>query len=101
MEGAAHGLSEAAGDRETETDAARNDHDVTAHVVMVKADDRTRLPRTATEQLLEPEKGEGIGPHRDEGFPLTEPTIHSWVHYREAFGEIPTEPGCAPARDGR
>lgn len=76
---------------EAERAAARNPHNVTAHVVMVKADDRTSLPRTAKEQLLEPAEGEGIGPDRDEAFPLAETTIHSWVHYMEAFGEIPTE----------
>ncbi|WP_369250589.1 ParA family protein [Streptomyces sp. R41] len=76
---------------EAERAAARNPHDVTAHVVMVKADDRTSLPRTAKDKLLEPAEGEGIGPDRDEPFPLAETTIHSWVHYMEAFGEIPTE----------
>ncbi|MGW3130653.1 ParA family protein [Streptomyces sp. NPDC001123] len=76
---------------EAERAAARNDHGVTAHVVMVKADDRTSLPGRAKEQLLDPAEGEGIGPDRDEAFPLAETTIHSWVHYMEAFGEIPTE----------
>ncbi|MER5431752.1 ParA family protein [Streptomyces sp. NPDC002588] len=76
---------------EAERAAARNEHGVTAHVVMVKADDRTSLPSRAKEQLLEPAEGEGIGPDRDEAFPLAETTIHSWVHYMEAFGEIPTE----------
>ncbi|WP_445517245.1 ParA family protein [Streptomyces sp. NEAU-174] len=76
---------------EAERAAARNERDVTAHVVLVKADDRTSLPRTAKEKLLEPVKGEGIGPDHDEPFPLTETVIHSWVHYMEAFGEIPTE----------
>ncbi|MFE3855146.1 ParA family protein [Streptomyces griseorubiginosus] len=76
---------------EAERAAARNPHDVTAHVVMVKADDRTSLPGRAKDQLLDPAQGEGIGPDRDEAFPLAETTIHSWVHYMEAFGEIPTE----------
>ncbi|UUU29319.1 ParA family protein [Streptomyces sp. CA-210063] len=76
---------------EAERAATRNEQGVTAHVVLVKADDRTSLPRTAKDKLLEPEKGEGIGPDRDEPFPLAETTIHSWVHYMEAFGEIPTE----------
>lgn len=76
---------------EAERAAARNEQGVTAHVVMVKADDRTSLPRTAKDKLLEPAQGEGIGPDRDEPFPLAETTIHSWVHYMEAFGEIPTE----------
>jgi chromosome partitioning protein len=76
---------------EAERAAARNTRDVTAHVVMVKADDRTSLPRTAKDKLLDPAKGEGIGPDRDEPFPLAETTVHSWVHYMEAFGEIPTE----------
>uniref|UniRef100_A0AAU1ZTY0 Uncharacterized protein n=1 Tax=Streptomyces sp. NBC_00093 TaxID=2975649 RepID=A0AAU1ZTY0_9ACTN len=58
---------------------------------MVKADDRTSLPSRAKDQLLKPAAGEGIGPDRDEAFPLAETTIHSWVHYMEAFGEIPTE----------
>ncbi|MER5348391.1 hypothetical protein ABT030_50870 [Streptomyces mirabilis] len=65
---------------EAERAAARNTHDVTAHVVMVKADDRTSLPRTAKDKLLDPVEGEGIGPNRDEPFPLAETTIHSWVH---------------------
>nr|WP_277611432.1 hypothetical protein [Streptomyces scabichelini] len=76
---------------EAERAAARNTRDVTAHVVLVKADDRTSLPRNAKDKLLEPEKGEGIGQDRDEPFPLAETVIHSWVHYMEAFGEIPTE----------
>ncbi|MCX4810650.1 ParA family protein [Streptomyces sp. NBC_01239] len=76
---------------EAERAAARNQRDVTAHVVMVKADDRTSLPRNARDKLLEPAQGEGIGPDRDEPFPLADTTIHSWVHYMEAFGEIPTE----------
>ncbi|MGW5582976.1 ParA family protein [Streptomyces sp. NPDC003857] len=76
---------------EAERAAARNEHGVTAHVVMVKADDRTSLPSRAKDQLLDPAEGEGIGPDRDEAFPLAETTIHSWVHYMEAFGEIPTE----------
>ncbi|MFG2943325.1 ParA family protein [Streptomyces sp. NPDC048282] len=76
---------------EAERAAARNARGVTAHVVMVKADDRTSLPRNAKDKLLDPVKGEGIGPDRDEAFPLADTTIHSWVHYMEAFGEIPTE----------
>ncbi|MFD7609056.1 ParA family protein [Streptomyces mirabilis] len=76
---------------EAERAAARNEHGVTAHVVMVKADDRTSLPSRAKDQLLDPAEGEGIGPDRDEAFPLAETTIHSWVHYMEAFGEIPTQ----------
>jgi chromosome partitioning protein len=76
---------------EAERAAARNERDVTAHVVLVKADDRTSLPRTAKDKLLQPAQGEGIGPDRDEPFPLAETVIHSWVHYMEAFGEIPTE----------
>jgi chromosome partitioning protein len=76
---------------EAERAAARNERDVTAHVVLVKADDRTSLPRNAKDKLLEPAQGEGIGPDRDEPFPLAETVIHSWVHYMEAFGEIPTE----------
>ncbi|MCZ4605882.1 ParA family protein [Streptomyces sp. Lzd4kr] len=76
---------------EAERAAARNDHGVTAHVVMVKADDRTSLPGRAKDQLRAPAEGEGIGPDRDEAFPLADTTIHSWVHYMEAFGEIPTE----------
>ncbi|MGW2523611.1 hypothetical protein ACWC09_42845 [Streptomyces sp. NPDC001617] len=76
---------------EAERAAARNIRGVTAHVVMVKADDRTSLPRNAKDKLLDPAEGEGIGPDRDEPFPLAETTIQSWVHYMEAFGEIPTE----------
>ncbi|MGW3312209.1 ParA family protein [Streptomyces sp. NPDC001073] len=76
---------------EAERAAARNEHGVTAHVVMVKADDRTALPRNARENLLEPGEGAGIGPDRDEPFPLADTVIHAWVHYMEAFGEIPTE----------
>ncbi|WP_327699711.1 ParA family protein [Streptomyces sp. NBC_00459] len=76
---------------EAERAATRNEHGVTAHVVMVKADDRTSLPSRAKDQLLDPAQGEGIGPDRNEAFPLAETTIHSWVHYMEAFGEIPTE----------
>lgn len=76
---------------EAERAAARNTRNVTAHVVMVKADDRTSLPSRAKDQLLDPAQGEGIGPDCDEAFPLAETTIHSWVHYMEAFGEIPTE----------
>ncbi|MDX3246469.1 helix-turn-helix domain-containing protein [Streptomyces sp. ME18-1-4] len=45
----------------------------------------------AKDKLLEPEKGEGIGPDRDEPFPLAETVIHYWVHCIEAFGEVPTE----------
>ncbi|WP_327313491.1 hypothetical protein [Streptomyces sp. NBC_01235] len=55
---------------EAERAAARNTRDVTAHVVMVKADDRTSLPRTAKDKLLDPAQGEGIDPDRDEPFPL-------------------------------
>ncbi|MFE7030017.1 ParA family protein [Streptomyces sp. NPDC057621] len=76
---------------EAERAAARNTRGITAHVVMVKADDRTSLPRTAKDRLLQPEKGEGIGPDRDEPFPLADTVIHAWVHYMEAFGEIPTD----------
>ncbi|MER7922383.1 ParA family protein [Streptomyces sp. NPDC096057] len=76
---------------EAERAAARNEYGVTAHVVMVKADDRTSLPGRAKQQLLEPDQGEGIGPDHDEPFPLAETAIHAWVHYMEAFGEIPTE----------
>ncbi|MCG7204736.1 ParA family protein [Streptomyces arenae] len=76
---------------EAERAAARNERGVTAHVVLVKADDRTVLPRTAKDKLLDPPKGEGIGPDRDEPFPLADTVIHAWVHYMEAFGEIPTE----------
>ncbi|MFL1901227.1 ParA family protein [Streptomyces tauricus] len=76
---------------EAERAAARNTRDITAHVVMVKADDRTSLPRTAKDRLLQPVKGEGIGPDRDEPFPLADTVIHAWVHYMEAFGEIPTD----------
>ncbi|MCT9010786.1 ParA family protein [Streptomyces rhizosphaerihabitans] len=76
---------------EAERAAARNQRNVTAHVVMVKADDRTSLPSRAKDKLLEPSESEGIGPDRDEPFPLAETVIHSWVHYMEAFGEIPTE----------
>ena len=76
---------------EAERAAARNDRGVTAHVVLVKADDRTSLPARAKDKLLQPAQGEGIGPDRDEPFPLAETVIHSWVHYMEAFGEIPTE----------
>ncbi|WP_329544371.1 ParA family protein [Streptomyces sp. NBC_01356] len=76
---------------EAERAAARNTRDVTAHVVLVKADDRTSLPRTAKDKLLQPAQGEGIGPDRDEPFPLADTVIHAWVHYMEAFGEIPTE----------
>jgi chromosome partitioning protein len=66
---------------EAERAAARNQRNVTAHVVMVKADDRTSLPSRAKDKLLEPSEGEGIGPDRDEPFPLAETVIHSWVHY--------------------
>lgn len=76
---------------EAERAAARNERDVTAHVVLVKADDRTSLPRRAKEGLLNPPKGEGLGEDRDGPFPLAETVIHSWVHYMEAFGEVPTE----------
>ncbi|MFD8736586.1 ParA family protein [Streptomyces sp. NPDC059618] len=76
---------------EAERAAARNARDITAHVVLVKADDRTSLPHTAKERLLQPTAGEGIGPDRDEPFPLAGTVIHAWVHYMEAFGEIPTE----------
>ncbi|WP_089102821.1 ParA family protein [Streptomyces hyaluromycini] len=76
---------------EAERAAARNERGVTAHVVLVKADDRTSLPRTAKDKLLDPPGGEGIGPDRNEPFPLADTVIHSWVHYMEAFGEIPTE----------
>ena len=60
-------------------------------MVLVKADDRTSLPRAAKDKLLQPAQGEGIGPERDEPFPLAETVIHLLVHYMEAFGEIPTE----------
>lgn len=43
---------------EAERAAARNERDVTAHVVLVKADDRTSLPRTAKDKLLDPAEGE-------------------------------------------
>ncbi|MFJ9379970.1 ParA family protein [Streptomyces sp. NPDC101455] len=76
---------------EAERAAARNTRGVTAHVVLVKADDRTSLPRTAKDKLQDPARGEGIGPDRDEAFPLADTVIHSWVHYMEAFGEIPTD----------
>ncbi|RPE38986.1 chromosome partitioning protein [Streptomyces sp. Ag109_O5-1] len=76
---------------EAERAAARNERGVTAHVVLVKADGRTSLPRTAQDKLLDPPEGEGIGPDRNEPFPLADTVIHSWVHYMEAFGEIPTE----------
>ncbi|MFF5304890.1 ParA family protein [Streptomyces sp. NPDC013161] len=76
---------------EAERAAARNERDVTAHVVLVKADDRTSLPGTAKDKLLNPAEGEGIGPDRDEPFPLADTVIHSWVHYMEAFGEVPTD----------
>ncbi|WP_405893108.1 hypothetical protein OG272_10160 [Streptomyces sp. NBC_00104] len=59
--------------------------------MMVKADDRTSLPRTAKDKLLDPAEGEGIGPDRDEPFPLAKTVNHSWVDYMQAFGEIPTE----------
>ncbi|WP_405856847.1 ParA family protein [Streptomyces sp. NBC_00988] len=76
---------------EAERAAARNTRGVAAHVVLVKADDRTSLPSTAKDKLLNPAIGEGIGPDRDEAFPLADTVIHSWVHYMEAFGEIPTD----------
>lgn len=76
---------------EAERAAARNSRVVTAHLVLVKADSRTSLPRTAKDKLLNPEEGEGIGPERCDPFPLTETAISMWVHYMEAFGEIPTE----------
>ncbi|MDQ0772715.1 hypothetical protein QF026_001181 [Streptomyces aurantiacus] len=60
-------------------------------MVLVKADGRTSLPRAAKENLLEPAEGEGIGPDHDEPFPLADTVIHAWVHYMEAFGEIPTD----------
>ncbi|MCX4596726.1 hypothetical protein OG819_45905 [Streptomyces sp. NBC_01549] len=60
-------------------------------MVLVKADDRTSLSHTAKDILLQPTPGEGIGPDRYEPFPLAETTIHSWVHYMESLGEIPTE----------
>ncbi|MGW6459722.1 ParA family protein [Streptomyces sp. NPDC055078] len=69
---------------EAEAASARNDREVTAHVVLVKCDDRTSLPRKAREALLDPEDGSAP-------FPVTQTKIHSWVHYIEAFGEIPTE----------
>ncbi len=37
--------------------AARNERDVTVHVALVKADDRTSLPRTAKDKLLQPSSG--------------------------------------------
>jgi chromosome partitioning protein len=76
---------------EAERAAARNKHDVTAHILLVMADDHNNLPRNAKNKLLAPAEGEGIGPDHDEPFPLAETVIHSWMHYREAFGEIPTE----------
>ncbi|MCM2390974.1 ParA family protein [Streptomyces albipurpureus] len=69
---------------EAEAASARNDREVTAHVVLVKCDDRTSLPRNALEKLLAPDDGSAP-------FPVTKTKIHSWVHYIEAFGEIPTE----------
>nr|WSY56037.1 hypothetical protein OG999_41800 [Streptomyces sp. NBC_00886] len=45
--------------------------------MMVKANDRTGLPRTAKDKLLDPAEGEGIGPDRDEPFPLAKTVIHS------------------------
>ncbi|MYX29717.1 ParA family protein [Streptomyces sp. SID8381] len=76
---------------EAERAAARNERDVTAHVVLVKADDRTSLPRKAKDDLLNPPKGEGLGEDRDGPFPLAETVIHSWVYYMEAFGIVPTD----------
>jgi hypothetical protein len=64
----------------------------TTHTRFSKADDRTSLPRTAKDKLLQPAQGEGIGPDHDEPFPFAETVIHSWVPYMEACGEIPTEP---------
>ncbi|MET9897392.1 hypothetical protein [Streptomyces sp. NPDC006446] len=65
---------------EAERAAARNTHDVTAHVVMVKADDRTSLPRTAKDKLLDPAPGEGIGPHR--GCSASAASIRTYVGVR-------------------
>ncbi|WP_030669526.1 P-loop NTPase family protein [Streptomyces cellulosae] len=76
---------------EAERAAACNKRDVTAHILLVKADDHDSLPRNAKAKLLAPAEGEGIGPDHDEPFPLAETVIHSRVHYRKAFGEIPTE----------
>ncbi|MFI1031378.1 hypothetical protein [Streptomyces sp. NPDC020951] len=75
---------------EAERAAARNEHGVTAHVVMVKADDRTSLPRNAKDSSSTPTRARASAPTA-ESFPLAETVIHSWVHYMGAFGEIPTE----------
>lgn len=69
---------------EAERAAARNTREITAHLVLVKVDDRTRIGRDARDELLNPEDG-------TEPAPVTEAVIHSWVHYMEAFGTIPTE----------
>lgn len=76
---------------EADRAAARNTREITAHLVLVKADSRTSLPTNAKEKLLFPEQGQGIGPERCDPYPLTETRISSWLHYMEAFGEIPTE----------
>ncbi|MBY8887223.1 ParA family protein [Streptomyces sp. PTM05] len=76
---------------EADRAAARSERNVTAHLVLVKADDRTSLPGTAKNALLNPVKGEGIGPGHEDAYPLTETVIHSWVHYMDAFGSIPDE----------
>ena len=69
---------------EAERAAVRNTREVTAHLVLVKVDDRTRLGRDARDELLGPDDG-------TEPAPLTEAVIHYWVHYMEAFGTVPTE----------
>jgi chromosome partitioning protein len=72
--------------------AQADDFEIPANLVVERYPfDRTSLPGRAKDQLLEPGEGEGIGPDRDEPFPLAETTVHLWVHYMEAFGEIPTE----------
>jgi chromosome partitioning protein len=76
---------------EADRAAARNSREITAHLVLVKADRRTSLPGNAVDKLLYPEAGQGIGPERCDPYPLTETQISYWIYYMEAFGEIPTE----------
>jgi chromosome partitioning protein len=66
--------------------AALNPRPVTAHLVMVKADSRTSLPARTEHELTQPDDG-------TEPLPLARTKIHAWLHYMEAFGEIPTELG--------
>lgn len=69
---------------EAERAAERNTRQVTAHVVLVKVDGRTKIGRDAQADMRAPKDG-------TEPAPVTDAVIHAWVHYMEAFGTIPTE----------